>query len=129
VATTPDVHGFRDMRRRTALLMILLTGSTPLACGAMSPPAADRQAELARLLRDDCGACHGLTRKGGLGAALTPAAIAGKADEGLVNVILNGLPGTAMPPWGQFLSENDARWLVAQLRNGTHFGTNRESAP
>jgi cytochrome c55X len=114
------------MRRRTSLIFLPLAAVATLASAAST---AERQDELSRLLRDDCGACHGMTMKGGLGAPLTPAALEGKPDDGLVYVILNGLPGTAMPPWQQFLSEDDARWLVAQLRNGTHFGTNRETAP
>ncbi len=71
---------------------------------------------LERLLADDCGACHGMTRKGGLGPPLTPEALAGKPDDALVQTILDGRPGTPMPPWRSLLSEEDARWLVGRLK-------------
>jgi cytochrome c55X len=76
----------------------------------------DRQQELRNMLEHDCGACHGLSLKGGLGSALTPEALAGKPDDFLVTTILEGRKGTAMPPWKTFLKESEARWLVQQLR-------------
>ena len=79
------------------------------------PEAARRQA-LLHLLREDCGACHGLTRQGGLGSPLTAAALAGKPADSLVATILDGRPGTAMPPWRPFISEQEARWLVEHLQ-------------
>jgi cytochrome c55X len=83
------------------------------------PPA--RQTELTRLLTQDCGSCHGLTLKGGLGPALTPQALTGKSPEWLREVILEGRPGTPMPPWKPFLSREEAGWIVQQLlRGGIH---------
>ena len=79
--------------------------------------AARRQA-LLHLLREDCGACHGLTLQGGLGSPLTAAALAGKPEDSMVATLLNGRPGTAMPPWWPFLSEDEARWLIRQLQQG-----------
>lgn len=78
----------------------------------------DRQAELTRLVRNDCGSCHGLTLKGGLGASLLPEALAGKPPEALRETILRGRTGTAMPPWSTFLTEADANWIVEQLMKG-----------
>lgn len=94
-----------------------------LACAAAiaaSDAAVDaaRQAELRHLLEQDCGSCHGMTRKGGLGPALLPQSLAGKPDELLIATILHGRPGTAMPPWKGQLSEADAAWLVRLLRQG-----------
>ena len=92
-------------------------------CGApvAAEPPADpaRRAELVHLLRQDCGSCHGLTLKGGLGPALTRAALAGKAPEGLRATIYHGRPGTPMPPWRGFLTEDEAGWLVDLLMQGT----------
>ena len=85
--------------------------------GAQQPSAA-RQAELARLLRNDCGACHGMTLKGGLGLPLTADALAGKPAEALVQTVLRGRPGTAMPPWSPFMSEMEATWLIERLQAG-----------
>lgn len=76
----------------------------------------NRQDELRNLLNHDCGACHGLTLKGGLGPALLPETLAGKPDDALVATILDGRPGTAMPPWRPFITQDEARWLIGVLR-------------
>jgi len=75
-----------------------------------------RQAELIHLLDHDCGSCHGMTRKGGLGAPLMPAQLADRSDDDLLAVILDGVPGTPMPPWRPLLSVEEAAWLVRALR-------------
>lgn len=77
-----------------------------------------RQAELMNLLKQDCGSCHGLTMKGGLGPALTPDALHGKPVSMLREVVLRGRPGTPMPPWAPFLSEIEADWLIEILLKG-----------
>lgn len=71
-----------------------------------------------RMVRQDCGSCHGLTLQGGLGPALTPAALAGRPLDSLVWTVLQGRPGTPMPAWARFLSETEARWVVARLAEG-----------
>lgn len=81
------------------------------------PPAA-RQAQLARWLRDDCGACHGMTLQGGLGSPLTASALAGKPRDSLVATVMQGRPGTAMPPWNLFMTEEEAQWLIDRLLAG-----------
>lgn len=89
-----------------------------LSAGADEIPAARRQA-LLNLLRQDCGSCHGMTLKGGLGPALLPENLAGKSDDLLVTTLLQGRPGTAMPPWNEFISPAEADWLIRQLREKT----------
>ena len=84
---------------------------------AQSPPPA-RQAALVELVRQDCGSCHGLTLKGGLGPSLEPAALAGKDVEFLSYVVLHGRRGTPMPPWREHLSEAEAQWIAEQLKKG-----------
>ena len=81
-------------------------------------PAPVRQAELVRLVRQDCGSCHGLTLKGGLGPPLVAAALADKPAEYLRYTILYGRPGTPMPPWRAFLTETDAEWIATRLLEG-----------
>jgi len=88
------------------------------ACWA-EPPAAGRQDELRNLLKHDCGACHGLTLKGGLGPAILPENLQGKSDAYLLDTILDGRKGTAMPPWRPFLNQDEAAWLLALLRKGS----------
>ncbi len=70
------------------------------------------------MVRQDCGSCHGLTLKGGLGPPLLPETLAERDVTLLESVILNGRPGTAMPPWRPFLSEDEARWIADQLKKG-----------
>jgi cytochrome c55X len=99
---------------RSALLAAFLLAA---AASAAEPDAA-RRAALVDMVRQDCGSCHGLTLKGGLGPSLEPAALAGKDLEALELVVLNGRRGTPMPPWREHLSEAEARWIVEQLRKG-----------
>jgi len=97
-----------------AAAAILLWGSG--ASGAQ--PSPERQALLLHRLMHDCGSCHGMTMKGGLGPSLLPAALADKPDELLVDVILHGLPGTPMPPWAFEINPDEALWLIHWLRRG-----------
>lgn len=78
-------------------------------------PDAARKNELVRLVRQDCGSCHGMTLQGGLGPALLPANLHEKPAVGLVATIVYGRPGTPMPPWKQFMSEAEATWIVEKL--------------
>lgn len=92
---------------------------TPLwAQPPSTPPSAQRQQELVRMVRQDCGSCHGLHLTGGLGPALTPEALAGKPLESMVSTIYRGRPGTPMAPWSALLSEPDALWIAEQLFAG-----------
>lgn len=98
----------------------LLLGATllPHAAHGAPPPDDARQHELRRLVRDECGSCHGLTLRGGLGPALTPDRLAPLPAESLAATILYGRPGTAMPPWRRFLGDAEAQWIVEELRRG-----------
>jgi cytochrome c55X len=82
-------------------------------------PVDARRAELTHLVRQDCGSCHGMTLKGGLGPALTRDALRDKPATSLVVTVLYGRPGTAMPAWSAFVSEAEAAWIVRQLQEGT----------
>jgi cytochrome c55X len=97
--------------------MLCVLALLPLAVAA-DQPSPPRQEALIQFLKQDCGSCHGMTLHGGLGPALLPKALAEKSDDLLVSTILKGRPGTAMPPWDSFLSQDEAVWLVAQLRAG-----------
>ena len=85
---------------------------------ALEALSDERKEELRYLLEQDCGSCHGLTRKGGLGSPLMPENVADTSDETLFEVIMNGIPGTPMPPWKYLLSEDDAHWLIKLIRKG-----------
>ena len=74
--------------------------------------------ELREFVVQDCGSCHGSTLEGGLGPDLLPARMKAFADKYLQQVIGDGLPGTAMPPWRFLLSPNDITVVTKGLKNG-----------
>jgi len=83
-------------------IMGIFLASASLAIAAPSP---ERQQELRNLLIQDCGSCQ-------------PEALAGKSPEFLRHTIVQGRPGTPMPPWGGLLSDADIDWLVKILLAG-----------
>ena len=101
---------------KTMQSLLCLTMTCLLQTGLAAEPSPERQVILRDLLKNDCGACHGLTLQGGMGPALLPDSLAGKPDEFLVSTILNGRKGTAMPPWQTFMNYDEALWLVGVLR-------------
>ena len=80
--------------------------------------SVSRQQDLRNLLVQDCGSCHGLRMKGGLGPALLPSMLRDKPAEYLSAIILDGRPGTAMPAWRPLISPVEARWLASLLLQG-----------
>ena len=101
------------MERMAGMVALLLA-----AFPAAAQPSPARRAELVELIRHDCGACHGLTLKGGLGPPLEPAAVADKDGAQMSFVILHGRRGTPMPPWRGLLTEDEADWIVQALKKG-----------
>ena len=95
------------------LVILTLLGGAAHAGEPVSDAAA-----LERLVRQDCGSCHGLTLKGGLGPDIRPQALRHYDTETLSEVVLDGIPGTAMPPWRPLLSESEAEWIADYLLNG-----------
>lgn len=93
---------------------LLVLSAAPATASA--EPSSQRQAELRNLLVQDCGSCHGLTLAGGLGPPIRAEDLSIKPVEYLAYTILNGRPGTAMPPWRPFLSETEAEWLAQVLK-------------
>ena len=102
--------------RFTVVLSALLLG--PVMALAQTAPDANRSRELVRMVRQDCGSCHGMRLTGGLGPALTREALADFPIDSLVAVIFHGRPGTPMPPWRAMLSEPEARWIAQRLLQG-----------
>lgn len=96
----------------------MLSHGIAVADSAAPLPDAARRTELVRLVRQDCGSCHGLTLRGGLGPALLPETLADKPAIALKATILRGRPGTAMPPWNRFLNDVEAEWIVTNLQKG-----------
>lgn len=100
----------------------LLTLDAPASAQATAPPtsapSAQRQQRLVRMVRQDCGSCHGMRLTGGLGPALTRDALAERPLAALVATTLHGRPGTSMPGWKSMLSDSDAVWIAQQLQAG-----------
>ncbi|HRP27318.1 MAG TPA: cytochrome c, partial [Burkholderiaceae bacterium] len=65
-----------------------------LAAGATQAQVSpERQQTLVHIVRQDCGACHGLQLTGGLGPAITRERMADFPYDSLVAVIYHGRPG------------------------------------
>lgn len=103
--------------RAWPLLLALLVVSAAQPAVAQVPSGA-REAQLVRMVRQDCGSCHGMTLAGGLGPALTREALADKPVESLAATIYHGRPGTPMPPWRSMLSADEAHWIAERLLAG-----------
>ncbi len=109
--------------RAAPSLIAALAAAAPVAVAIAAAGRAEgidaaRKVYLSNLLAQDCGSCHGITMKGGLGPPLLPQTLADKDDDVLIAAILDGRPGTPMPPWRAELTPEEAAWLVALLRDG-----------
>ncbi|MBW9259690.1 MAG: hypothetical protein B6D70_05715 [gamma proteobacterium symbiont of Stewartia floridana] len=102
--------------KRTALIVLSLIFSAQVALA--SDISSARELELLNLLKHDCGSCHGLSLKGGLGPALTPDVMRQKPIQYISATILYGRSGTPMPPWHPFMSEGEANWLAQRIKEG-----------
>lgn len=102
---------------RSSCLVVMLISLVCSTLGATAQDAA-RQSELTALVRQDCGSCHGMTLKGGLGSALLPKNVAHLEAGGIAQIILDGVPGKPMPPWRGLISEADALWIAERLKEG-----------
>jgi cytochrome c55X len=100
----------------SSLACALLAATASMNLQADIPP--QRQAEILYLLKHDCGSCHGMRLEGGLGPSLTPQRLQPYGTDFLVITILQGRPGTPMPPWRPFLTSEEAYWLANQLKQG-----------
>jgi cytochrome c55X len=93
----------------------ILALAAPALAGEVSAPRAEA---LSYLVRQDCGSCHGMTLRGGLGRPLLPASLADDEAGAIAEVILDGIPGTPMPPWRGLLNEAEALWIAHALKEG-----------
>jgi cytochrome c55X len=96
------------------LVLVILIQLAPVSAALDTA----RQAELLYLLKHDCGSCHGMTRRGGLGPPLLPGNLDKRSQLLMIDTILDGRPGTPMPPWRGLLTEQEVRWLVEAMRRG-----------
>jgi cytochrome c55X len=113
---SPSAAGLRSLAAVAATALAAAgLAAPPLGAEELAPQSARR---LSDLVRQDCGSCHGLTLKGGLGKPLTAEALAQWDRDQIAALILNGVPGTPMPPWRPLLSEAEARFIADMLKRG-----------
>ncbi len=88
-------------------------------------PAAAGEADGAAIYAQHCATCHGPE---GQGQGEVFPALAGNPNladtQMVVDVVLHGRPGTAMPPWGQQLSDEEIAAVVNYILSawGNDFG-------
>lgn len=106
--------------RSPLLLSTLYLVAPPLPAQGPADPAgstADTLAAGQRLFESQCSRCHGVGGTGGVGPALTrPRLRRAPTDAALVQVILAGVPGTAMLGFWN-LSEEEAQQVAAYIRS------------
>ena len=119
--------------KKTLLIASLLSTGLLFAQSTVAEVDSARQNELLYFIKHDCGSCHGMTLKGGLGPALLPETLSAKPKDYLVTTIMEGRKNTAMPPWKTMLSQDDAIWITEQLQNGsmqqTELAESKQSKP
>jgi cytochrome c55X len=105
-----------------ALVVMATTGVGSMGNHVMAEtvgtPSSVRAQTLVRMVRQDCGSCHGMRLTGGLGPALTPQALREMPIDSVAATIYHGRPGTPMPPWKAMISESEARWMAEHLLAG-----------
>ena len=104
---------------RAGIGIVVMTGVSQGSAESLTKePSPARQQQLIKIVRQDCGSCHGMRLTGGLGPALTRSALAGKPIESLVATVHGGRAGTPMPPWSAMVSYDEAQWIVQRLVSG-----------
>ncbi|MEP3274846.1 MAG: cytochrome c [Stappiaceae bacterium] len=103
------------MARSVAIALLLASVTQVSAIQAGEASEIPDPEVLKRLVHQDCGSCHGLTLKGGLGPDLRPQNLDHHDVDSLSGVILDGIPGTAMPPWRPLISVETADWIAQYL--------------
>ena len=102
----------------TMVLLTLFVAPSALLASEQSEPSRNL-ADLENFVVQDCGSCHGLTLKGGLGPPLRPENLSHLPEDAIAAIIREGIPGTAMPPWKPLLAPADIDWISHQLKAGT----------
>ena len=77
--------------------------------------AGESKMDVAKMFEKECQGCHGPNHEGGVGSSLDPKVISKKNDYMLVDVLLNGRAGTAMPAFKDKMNKEDADKMVDWL--------------
>ena len=94
------------------VLGITLAG---VAFAALPLMAGESKMDVSKMFEKECQGCHGPNHEGGVGSSLDPKVISKKNDYMLVDVILNGKAGTAMPAFKDKMNKDDADKMVDYL--------------
>lgn len=94
------------------VLGITLAG---VAFAALPLMAGESKMDVSKMFEKECQGCHGPNHEGGVGSSLDPKVISKKNDYMLVDVILNGKAGTAMPSFKDKMNKDDADKMVDYL--------------
>ncbi len=103
--------------------LLLALALSPIPTPAESPTLSSLSpSEIAQgkhLFEGQCSACHGFHGEGGRGANLTLPRLAHAPDDAsLIDVVQNGIPGSAMP--GSFMTDREARLIAGYVRSLGH---------
>lgn len=102
------------------ILFSLLISSTVFAASNIQL-SNERMKEIKNLVKQDCGSCHGLTLKGGLGPNLNPERLKKYPHLFISATITHGRPGTPMPPWAALLTPEEIDYIATQLKQGNWY--------
>ncbi|GGE54448.1 cytochrome c55X [Streptosporangium jomthongense] len=105
-------------RRQVNALMLMLLFAPSASLAGEQPEQSRNLIDLENFVVQDCGSCHGLTLKGGLGPPLRPENLTHLPEKAIAAIIREGIPGTAMPPWKPLLAPADIEWISHQLKAG-----------
>jgi cytochrome c55X len=84
---------------------------------------------LTNMVLQDCGSCHGMTLRGGLGPALRPEDLEQLPVEAVAAIIREGVAGSAMPPWKELLTDEEILWVSRHLKDGTFLEQSADRQP
>jgi len=79
--------------------------------------AGTSQMNFAKIYKQVCAGCHGPIHQGGVGSDLRPDALKKVEVYTLVETIMEGKAGTAMPAWKSTFSKDDAAGMLNWLMN------------
>lgn len=97
--------------------ILLLLAGLALAAHPLLAQSDEDVASGKVLFESQCSRCHGVGATGGAGPALNrPVLRRASTDDQIVEIILGGIPGTAMVSFWN-LSEADARHVTAYIRS------------
>lgn len=118
-----ELNQLRQKQEETLAKLEQLSSQLKPAPAAPAPSPAAEVKPIVKLYQDTCGGCHSPNRQGATGPALIPQRIGGLGDDFLKAVILNGRPGTAMPPWKGVLSEEQINDLLKYIKSPVEAAT------